>query len=225
MTKAPTTEKPALDKAAFVPSHQKKSITLPQELVKKLSLKKNTVLKNICVNNDKVKSNSNSNNNTKNNKSSENKLTHQKYNFSDLKRTIIIDAFGNNNLNVPRKKMKSNITNSKVNKVLMLNAINTNPNMQENGSSLFVEESTSTYNNNNHGDDSREANPTFPNFIIFDEKQRSEIDAIKFLPDEGEEDKEDNKEIDTSFIDIDQDLDVGGEENNEGNLNLSYLDK
>ncbi len=117
--------------------------------------------------------------------------------------------------------MKSNITNSKVNKVLMLNAINTNPNMQENGSSLFVEESTSTYNN--HGDDSREGNPTFPNFIIFDEKQRSEIDAIKFLPDEGEEEKDNNKEIDTSFIDIDQDLEGG--DNEEGNLNLSYLDK
>ena len=44
-------------------------------------------------------------------KNSDDKITtHQKNHYSDLKKTIIIDDSGNNNLNIPRKKMNSNIT-------------------------------------------------------------------------------------------------------------------
>lgn len=136
-----------------------------------------------------------------------NKLTHQKghhSNLKDLKRTIIIDSFGNNNLNVPRKKMKSNIT--KMNRFLIdFIPQATEPNANNN-SSLF-EQSTSTHK---EGDDSRDLNATMPNFIIFDEKQRSEIDAISFLPNEEEEeeekDEEEGKVLDTSVIDIDEGL-------------------
>lgn len=207
----------APDKTPFVCTHQK-SITLPQKLVQKIQIGKSHKPKISVKSSDKDKKESD--------KNLSNKLTHQKFhhsNLKDLKRTIVIDSFGNNNLNVPRKKMKSNIT--KMNRFLMeILPQTTDPN--GNNSSLF-EESTSTLK---EGEDSRDVNATMPNFIIFDEKQRNEIDAISFLPDvegeeEGEEEdddqKEDDKIVDTSLIDIDQDLGIQPENKN---INISLED-
>ncbi len=96
----------------------------------------------------------------------------------------------------------------------------TDPN-QNKSSSLF-EQSTSTLKD---GNDSRDIAATMTNFIIFDEKQRSEIDAIDILPNEEEfneekdykeddkdvdkeDDKDDEKILDTSIIELEQNLEL-----------------
>lgn len=137
--------------------------------------------------------------------------THQKNHYSDLKKTIIIDDSGNNNLNIPRKKMNSNITKLNVlNRMIIENIPKDNfPNADNN--SLFEDESSANGNEAELSPNSPNSPNSPSNMIIFDEKNIKEIEAIKFLPnydeEEGKEEqgeKEDEKVLDTSIIDLDE---------------------
>lgn len=150
-------------------------------------------------------------NNTKSKRSSDTQMQHQKYNYSDLKRTIIIDNFGNNNLNLPRKKMKSNIT--KMNQILFENLPEDKPILN---SSLF-ENSTSTIKDEENKDVCG-----FSNFIVFDEKNRNEIDNVSILSNE-EDEKNDKVVLQTSLIELDNNSFIEEETKHNDCKNYNYI--